>query len=394
MVDFSLSDEQLGIVKWVREFADAHVRPVTAELDRMSDPQERFPWDILEKAHREGLLRFGLPESFGGTPADEVTFCLIMEELGAADVGVAAIIAQYWNATQLIDRMGDDHHRDTFIRAYVDDPRTVYAVAMTEPTAGIDAHLPYDVPDAGPMLAAVPDGDEIVLNGAKSNISGSHVADVIVVFARTDRTVGLTQGMTAFVVTKDTPGFSVAETFDLTGHRVSPIAEIHFDDCRIPKENQLTPWNGAFGEMSRQTVGRHWVGARYLGVGRAAYEMALEQVKTRVQGGKPIIEHQMVARQIGEMAMTLEAARNVIWKAAWGSQHPEQADRNVMRMSRVFGSEAAMKVALETVRLFGARGIRTDTGIEKLLRDAVTGLPPAPLDVSLMVAGQSIAGIR
>jgi alkylation response protein AidB-like acyl-CoA dehydrogenase len=394
MVDFSLSEEQLGYVKWVREFADAHVRPVVAELDRISEPAERFPWDILEKAHREGLLRFGLPEAFGGTPADEVTFCLIMEELGAADVGVAAIIAQYWNATQLIDRMGNDYHRDTFIRPYVDNPRTVYAVAMTESTAGIDAHLPYDVPGAGPMLAAVRDGDEIVLNGAKSNISGSHVADVIIVFARTDKSVGLTQGMTAFVVTKDTPGFSVAETFDLIGHRVSPIAEIHFDDCRIPKENQLTPWNGAFGEMSRQTVGRHWVGARYLGVGRAAYEMALEQVKTRVQGGKPIIEHQMVARQIGEMAMTLEAARNVIWKAAWGAQNPEQADPNVMRMSRVFGSEAAMKVALDAVRLFGAKGIRVSVGMEKLLRDAVTGLPPAPLDVSLMVVGQALAGNR
>lgn len=390
-MDFSLTDEQLAHVQWVRDFADRHIRPSAATLDRMAEPGDRFPWAILEQAHRTGLLRFGLPVAFGGTPADEVTFCMIMEELGAADVGVAAVIAQYWNATQLIDRWGNDDHRDRFIRAYVDNPRTVYAVAMTEPGAGIDAHLPYDVPDAGPMLAAVPDGDEIVLNGIKSNISGSHVADVIVVFARTDTSVGLTQGMTGFVVTKDTPGFSVAETFDLIGHRVSPIAEIHFDNCRIPKQNQLTPWNGAFAEMSRQTVGRHWVGARYLGVGRAAYEMALEQVRTRVQGGKPIIEHQMVARQIGEMGMTLEAARTMIWRAAWESQHPERADPNVMRMSRIYGSEAAMKVALDAVRLFGARGIRTDAGMEKLLRDAVTGLPPAPLDVSLMVAGQSAA---
>ncbi|MGD9958117.1 acyl-CoA dehydrogenase family protein [Nocardioides sp.] len=394
MVDFSLSEEQLGYVKWAREFAQTHVRPASAKLDRLDDPQDRFPWEILERAHEAGVLQFGLPEAFGGSPVDEVTFCLVMEELGAADVGVAAVVAQYWNATQLIDRWGNDYHRETFIQPYLDKPRTVYAVAMTEANAGIDAHLPYDVPGAGPMLAAVPDGDEIVLNGAKCNISGSHVADVIIVFARTDTTVGLTQGMTAFVVTKDTPGFSVAETFDLVGHRVSPIAEIHFDDCRIPKENQLTPWNGAFAEMARQTVGRHWVGARYLGVGRAAYELALEQVKTRVQGGKPIIEHQMVARQIGDMAMTLEVARNVIWRAAWGSQNPEQADPNVMRMSRVYGSEAAMKVALEAMRLFGARGIRTDSGMEKLVRDAMTGLPPAPLDVSLMVAGQSIAGLR
>jgi alkylation response protein AidB-like acyl-CoA dehydrogenase len=394
MIDFSLTEEQLAYVKWVREFAATHVRPAAAELDRISDPAERFPWEILDHAHREGLLRFGLPEAYGGTSVDEVTLCLLMEELGAADIGVAAIIAQYWNCVQLIDRMGNDYHRDTFIRPYVDNPRAVYALAMTEPTAGIDAHLPYDVPDAGPMLSAVEDGDQIVLNGVKRNISGSHVADVIIVFARTDKSVGLTKGMTAFIVTKDTPGFSVAETFDLTGHRLSPIAEIHFDDCRIPRANQLTPWNGAFAEMSRQTVGRHWVGARYLGVGRAAFERAVEQAKTRVQGGKPIIEHQLVARQLGEMAMTLEAARNIIWKSAWGAQNPGQADPNVMRMSRVFGSEAAMKVALDAVRLFGAMGVRTDIGVEKLLRDAATGLPPAPLDVSLMVAGQGIAGNR
>lgn len=391
MIDFSLTEEQLGYVKWVRGFLDKHVRPVTAELDKVVDPDERLPWDIVERAHAEGLLRFGLPEEYGGTPVDELTFCLLIEELGAADIGVAAIVAQYWNAIHLIHRLGNDYHRDTFIRPYLDNPRTLYALAMAEPTAGTDIHLPYDEPDAGPMLSAVADGDEIVLNGVKRNIAISHVADVLIVFARTDKSVGLTEGMTIFIVPKDAPGFRVAQTFDLAGHRLAPIAEIHFDECRIPKENQLTPWNGAFAEYSRQSVGRHWVGARYLGVGRAALEMAVERAKTRVQGGKPIIEHQMVARQLGDMAMTLEAARNVIWKAAWGSEHADHADPKVARMSRVVGSEAAMKVALDAVRLFGATGVRTDIGVEKLLRDAVTGLSPAPLDVTLMIAGQTLA---
>ncbi len=391
MVDFSLSEEQLGYVKWVREFADTHVRPAAAKLDQMSEPEDRIPWDIIEKAHSEGLLRFGLPEEYGGTTLDEVTFCLLLEELGAADIGVAAIVHQYWNVIHLIHRLGTDYHRDTFIRPYLDNPRALYALAMTEPTSGIDSQLPYDVPGAGPILSAVPDGDEIVLNGVKRNIAVGSVADVVVVWARTDKSVGLTQGLTMFVVPTETRGFSVAQTFDLTGHRLAPIAEIHFDDCRISKNNQLTSWNGAYAEMSRQTIGRHWVGARFLGVGRAAYEMALEQVKTRVQGGKPIIEHQMVARQIGDMAMTIEMARNVIWKAAWGADNPAHADPIVMRMARVVGSEAATKVALNAVRLFGARGIRADVGVEKLLRDAVSGLAPAPQDVSFMVAGQALA---
>src|SRR5581483_7261002 len=146
----------------------------------------------IERAHAEGLLRFGLPPAYGGTPIDELTFCLLLEELGAADIGVASIVAQY-------------------------------SLAMTEPSSGIDSQLPYDVPEAGPMLSATPDGDEIVLNGVKRNIAIGNVADVIVVWARTDKSVGLTKGMTMFVVPKDAPGFSVAHTYDLTGHRLAPI---------------------------------------------------------------------------------------------------------------------------------------------------------------------------
>jgi alkylation response protein AidB-like acyl-CoA dehydrogenase len=373
---------------------DAHVRPVAPRLDKIADPDERFPWEIVEKAHAEGLMRFGLPKAYGGTPVDEVTLCLIMEEFGAADVGATGVIAQYWNCVSLIDRMGNDFHRDTFIRPYLDNPRAVYALAMTEPTAGTDAQLPYDSPEGGPMLEAVLDGDQVVLNGVKTYISYSNVADVIIVFARTNRSVGLTEGITAFVVTKDTPGFRVARTYDLLGHRLAPIARLEFEDCRIPKEHQLTAWNAGFAEMSRFIVGRYWVGARCLGVARTAFEMALDYAKTRVQGGKPLIEHQMVARQIGEMAMTIEAARNTIWKAAWAAEHPDQADPIVLRMARVLGSEAAMKVALDAVRIFGGPGTFTDVGVEKLLRDAATGLHPAPLDVQLMIMGQVLAGSR
>jgi alkylation response protein AidB-like acyl-CoA dehydrogenase len=194
------------------------------------------------------------------------------------------------------------------------------------------------------------------------------------------------------VVTRDTPGLTVTRTFEMLGHRLAPTAELHFDDCRIPRANQLTSWNGAFAEMSRMTVGRYWVGARCLGVARTAFEMALAYAKTRVQGGKPIIEHQMVARQIGEMAMTIEAARNTIWKAAWAAEHPDLADPVVLRMARVLGSEAAMKVALDAVRIHGGPGTFAGVGVEKLLRDAVSGLHPAPLDVQLMVIGQALAG--
>lgn len=394
MVDFAIDEQSKAHVDWVRGFLDEHVRPVAAELDKIVDPDERFPWSMVEAAHREGLMRFGLPTEYGGTPVDEVTLCLIMEEFGAADVGATGVIAQYWNCITLLHRMGNDYHRDTFIRPYLDNPRSVYSLAMTEPTAGTDAQLPYDQVDGGPMLDAVVDGDHVVLNGVKTYISYSNVADVIIVFARTDRSVPLSKGMTAFVVTRDTPGFEVTKTFDLMGHRLAPIARLEFSDCRIPRDNQLTDWNEGFAEMAKFTVGRYWVGARCLGVARTAFEMALEYAKTRVQGGKPIIEHQMVARQIGEMAMTIEAARNTIWKAAWAAQNPGQADPVVMRMARVLGSEAAMKVALDAVRIFGGPGTFTDVGVEKLLRDAATGLHPAPLDVQLMIMGQAVAGSR
>ena len=394
MVDFTLDEQQRTHASWVRGLMDRHVRPAVLELDRLRDPDERFPWAILENLHAEGLLRFGLPEAFGGTPVDEITQCLIMEEFGAADIGVGGLVAQYWNVISLIDRMGNDYHRDTFIRPHLDNPRAVYSLAMTEPTAGTDAQLPFDEPDSGPWLEAVRDGDDIVLNGVKTYNSYSSVADVVLVFARTDASVGLTLGMTAFLVSRGTPGFEVARTFDLMGHRLAPIAELRFEDCRIPAANQLSPWNGGFAEMARFTLGRYWVGARCLGVAQAALDMTIDYAKTRVQGGKPIIEHQMVARQVGEMAMTIEAARNTIWKAAWAAGNPDQADPIVLRMARVLGSEAAMKVTLDAVRIFGGPGTFTDVGVEKLFRDAAAGLHPAPLDVQLMIMGQVLAGGR
>ena len=222
---------------------------------------------------------------------------------------------------------------------------------MTEPTAGTDAQLPYDAPDGGPMLEAVRDGDEIVLNGVKTYISFSNVADVIIVFARTDKSVGATQGMTAFIVTKDTPGFSVARTFDLHGsparaHRRAALRRLPHPagEPADALEWRASPrWRARASAATGSARGASVSGA-------AALEMAVEYAKTRVQGGKPIIEHQMVARQLGEMAMTIEAARNTIWKAAWGHSIPDQADPIVLRMARVLGSEAAMKVALDAVR--------------------------------------------
>ena len=133
MVDFTLDEQQRTHASWVRGLMDRHVRPAVLELDRLRDPDERFPWAILENLHAEGLLRFGLPEAFGGTPVDEITQCLIMEEFGAADIGVGGLVAQYWNVISLIDRMGNDYHRDTFIRPHLDNPRAVYSLAMTEP---------------------------------------------------------------------------------------------------------------------------------------------------------------------------------------------------------------------------------------------------------------------
>lgn len=395
MIDFSPTEEQLAYVNLAREFVARYIKPVAVERDQLADPWERLSLDIVEKAHESGLKSVGLSKKYGGANLDVVTMAMMCEELGAGDLGISTIIFQCWNISRLIERLGTEEQQQRFIPPFLKDPRFALALGMTEPQAGTDHLLPYDKPDGGPMLSAVPRGDEIILNGMKHFISQGASAKLYLVYARTDKSVGLTKGLTAFLVPSDAPGFKVSRIEPCFGQRLNPIAELIFEDCRIPGANQLTPLNDAWRTMRIAMRGINTLrAASLLGVGRTAYEASLEWAKTRVQGGKPIIEHQMVAMRLGEMYMSLDLARNAIWKSAWSADHPDHFDPRAMRVARLFAAEAAAKVAFEAVRLHGGIGTIQGLGIEKLFRDSLTGLHPHPRDVHNMSLGYLLGGLE
>lgn len=397
MIGFAPTAEQLEYIHWARGFVNKFVKPVVIENDCILDPHKRFPWAIMEKAHELGVSQIPLSEADGGCAGvgfDLLTLSMIGEELGAGDLGVATLIGQIWSVTSLIERFGTEHHRKMFLEPFLADKRYTFAVAQSEPDVGTDKVVPTDDPKRGVKLSAVADGDEVILNGMKHFISGAATAKAYLVIARTDKTVGWYQGMTAFLVSADTPGVTVGHIEDCWGQRQCPVAELIFDDCRIPKANQISPWNGATLFLARHgNDGLTVRAAHFVGIAREAYERSLAYAKERVQGGKPIIEHQLVAERIGRMYAEIEKVRLIIWKAAWNAMYADPYDPKYQRLPRVLSQEMASAVALDALRIHGGAGTMRDIGIEKLVRDAITGLHPYPSDVHSWLLGRSLAGL-
>ncbi len=378
----------------VRDFVTREVKPVADRLDKVADFSARFPWDILDKASCMGLRTTALSVENGGNDIGTLASCIIGEELGAGDLGVSTLIGQNWSVTSLIERLGTDYHREMFLEPFLADKRLTFAVAQSEPQAGTDKSVPTDCPGTGIMPSAVMDGVEVVLNGVKHFISGGATAKAYLVLACTDKTVGWYRGTTAFLVPADVPGVQVGHVEDCWGQRLCPVAELIFDDCRIAKENQFTPRDGATLFLHRHANDGLTVrAAHFVGIAREAYERSLAYAQERVQGGKPIIEHQLVAERIGRMYAEIEKVRLVVWKAACNATS-ENYNPRYQRLPRMLSQEMASAVALDALRIHGGPGTMTDVGIEKLVRDAITGLHPYPSDVHGWLLGEPTLIIR
>jgi acyl-CoA dehydrogenase len=368
-MDFRLSEEQRLLQEMVREFAERQVRPVVAELDARLDPADCYPADLIRKGSELGLRTLVLPEEFGGADAGVLTQAVILQEISKVDPGVAKVFAQCWKITLMIHRVGTDEQRERFLRPFVDDPDCVCSILTTESESGADNHLPYDVPEAGIRLKAEREGDEFVLNGRKQFCSLVGFSKLMIVFARTDRSVGMTQGSTAFVVTDGTPGLSYGRIHDKMGWRLYPQGEAIFENVRVPASHVL-------GEIDRAWADVRWyfgktmeIPSCALGAAEAAYEQALEYARDRVQGGKPVIEHQAVGLRLSKMKMLLTTAQIALWHAAWGIDENPDYKPSTTYWAKAFITESCREVAEEAMELMGGSGVMRDTGMEKHVRD-------------------------
>jgi butyryl-CoA dehydrogenase len=376
-MDFELTDEQQLTREAVREFAEAEVAPIAAELDR----DHRFPSELLPTLADMNLMGMPYPEKEGGAGADYVSYVIAIEELSRACASTAVIMAAHTTlGTWPIFKFGTEAQKERYLRDMASG-RRLGAFALTEPAAGTDA-------GAG-TATAVLKGDEYILNGSKIFITNAPFAEIYIVFAKTDPARG-TRGMSGFIVEKDTPGFSVGEAEHKLGIRGSSTPPLYFADCRIPKDALLGGEGNGF-KVAMQTLdgGRICIAAQALGIAQAALDASVAYAKERVQFGKPIAALQAIQWMIADMATEVDAARLLAYRAAScvDNGRPYSTEG---AMAKLFASETATRVAGKAIQIHGGYGYTESYPVERNWRDAkITEIYEGTSEVQRMVIARS-----
>jgi butyryl-CoA dehydrogenase len=376
-MDFELTDEQQLIREAVREFAEAEVTPIAAELDR----DHRFPRELLPKLAEMNLMGMPYPEKAGGAGADYVSSVIAVEELSRACASTGVILSAHTSlATWPVFKFGTEAQKDQYLHDMASG-RRLGAFALTEPAAGTDA-------GAGTATATL-HADGYALNGSKMFITNAPFADVYIVFAKTDPERG-TRGMSAFIVEKDAPGFSVGEAEHKLGIRGSSTPPVYFSDCRVPREALLGGEGDGFKiAMATLDGGRIGIAAQALGIAQAALDASVAYAKERVQFGKPIATLQAIQWMIADMATEIDAARLLVYRAAScvDNGRPYSTEG---AMAKLFASETATRVAGKAIQIHGGYGYTESYPVERNYRDAkITEIYEGTSEVQRMVIARS-----
>ncbi len=354
MVDFALTEEQVMLRRMAHDFAANEIVPVAAELDESG----KFPHEIIAKAREVGLINFNIPEQYGGMGASVLEECLIMEEIGWGCSGVGTALTINNLAAIPIKLAGTEEQKREWLGRMVNGALASYAV--TEPNAGSDV--------AGIETFAARHGDEYVLTGTKTFISNASEAEFFVIFARTERE-SRHKGISCFIVERERPGFSVSKKFDKLGQRCADTAEISLQEVTIPASHRLGPEGSGFLiAMQVFDYSRPVVAAMAVGVARRAMEEALRYAQERNAFGQPIVNFQAVGHMIADMAIHIEAARLLCWKAAWNCDQGKPNSKEAA-FAKAFAADMAMKTCVDAVQVFGGYGYMKEYPVEKLLRD-------------------------
>jgi alkylation response protein AidB-like acyl-CoA dehydrogenase len=363
-----------------REFAETAIRPIAAEIDR----EARFPHETVKRMGALGLMGIAIPEQWGGSGSDTVSYVVALEEIAKACASHAVIMSV--NNSLYGDpvlKYGTDAQRERFLRP-VASGHAQGCFALTEPQAGSDATNQHTL--------AVRDGDHYVLNGRKLFITTGREASFALVFGQTDRTKGA-RGISAFVVEKGTPGFTVSKTEDKLGIRASDTAELVFDDCRVPAANRLGEEGLGFKiAMAAIDGGRIGIAAQALGIAAGAYERSLAYARERKSFGVPIGEHQMVQWMLADMATGIEGARLLTLRAA-ALKDAGKPYRAAAAMAKLFASETAMRVTTDAIQVHGGYGYIREYEVERYFRDAkITQIYEGTSQIQKLVIAREVLG--
>jgi len=358
-VDFELTEEQKLIRSTARRIAQERVAPRAAEIDQAKE----YPDDIFQLFKQQGFLGLAIPTEYGGSGAGVTGLCLAIEEVAKYCCSSGLIILLSLLPTAPILIAGSEEQKQTYVRRVAaGEYRAAYG--LTEPDAGSDV---------GAMRTrAVREGDEYVLNGEKCFISGATVADFYTIFAKTDPAAG-NRGISAFIVPRDAPGFSVGKVDRKMGVRGVPTAQLVMEDCHVPAANLLGQEGQGFKiAMLSLNYLRGAVGARALGLAEGALQYAVEYTRNRQAFGGPLINLQALQFMMADMVSQIEAARLLVYQAAWMTDHGryQKEDAGMLSVAKCFATEMAVKVASDALQLLGGYGYMEDYPLERMYRDA------------------------
>ena len=372
-MNFGLTREQELVRQMVREFAVNEVKPIAAEIDET----ERFPMENVKKMAELGMMGIPFPKELGGAGGDVLSYIITVEELSKVCGTTGVIVSAHTSlCASLLYENGTPSQKEKYLIPLAKGEK-IGAFGLTEPGAGTDA--------AGQQTTAVLDGDNYILNGSKIFITNGGVADTFIVFAMTDKSQG-TRGISAFIVEKDFPGFSIGKKEDKLGIRASSTTELIFENCIVPKENLIGKEGKGFGiAMKTLDGGRIGIAAQALGIAEGAYEEAVKYMKERKQFGRPLSAFQGLQWMIAEMETKIEAAKLLVYKAAWLKQNklPYSVDA---AKAKLFAAEVAMDVTTKAVQLHGGYGYTKEYPVERMMRDAkITEIYEGTSEVQKMV---------
>ena len=372
-MDFSLSKTEELFLQMIREFAEKEVKPLAAEVDE----EERFPLETVEKMAKTGLMGIPVPVKYGGAGGTNLMYGMAVEELSRVCGTTGVVLSAHTSlCCAPIMENGTEEQKMKYLPRLASG-EWIGAFGLTEPNAGTDAAMQ--------QTTAVLDGDQYVLNGNKIFITNAVYAHVYVIFAMTDKSLG-NKGISAFIVEKGTPGFSIGKKDKKMGIRGSATTELVFEDCRIPKENLLGQQGKGFAiAMKTLDGGRVGIAAQALGIAQGAMDETIKYTKERKQFGRSISQFQNTQFQMADMETKVQAARLLVRSAHWKKDNgmPYSVDA---AMAKLFAAETAMEVTTKAVQLHGGYGYTREYPVERMMRDAkITEIYEGTSEVQRMV---------
>jgi alkylation response protein AidB-like acyl-CoA dehydrogenase len=381
-MDFDLNEEQTMIQETIRKFAKEKIAPVAGENDKSA----KFPLELFKELADLGFLGTPIPEEYGGAGFDYISHALVAEELGRVDSSMRGAYSVQVSLVGLpIFKFANEEQKKKYLPKLTGG-EWIGCFGLTEPEAGSDP--------AGMLTTAREDGDHYILNGQKTWITNAGVADLAIVYAKTDMDLGA-KGITAFFVEKGTEGYSTSDLHDKLGLRASNTGEIFLEDCRVPKENIMGELNKGFKyALGTLDFGRYTVAAGCVGLAQGCVDICKEHAKNRNQFGKPIASFQLVQQMIADMVVDTEAGRLLVYRVG-DMKNKGLPNTRETSIAKYFCSEMANRVAYKAIQIHGGYGFSGEYDVERFYRDArINTLYEGTSQIQQLIIGAFELGIR